>query len=120
VLHVGLQVDASRSTAGFAGAGYIELVDPCGHAIDGHRGELGADWHGFAAIGAAAKLGDQVRAGGVARNDAGFATTKCRLTAKELELEANSFEVETACAVAGAVTTTIDAARLEDLCDDVL
>jgi hypothetical protein len=91
VLHVSLQVDASRSAARFAGTGYIELVDPRGHAIDGLRGELSANRHWSATVARSPKLGDQVRSRGVTRNDTGLSIAKCSLAADELKLEGGAF-----------------------------
>ena len=121
MLCIALDIDAGSPAAGLARARRVELVDPRGHAIDGPgRKRVANRRHRCAALTRPAKLGDQVRACRVAWNDADFATTKCRLTAVELKLEVSGFEVETACAVIGAMATAIDAARLEDLLRDLL
>jgi hypothetical protein len=93
VLRVRLEIDASRSATSLTGARCVQLIDPRSHAIDGFGGKLGANGHLLSTIARATKLGDQVRACSVARNDAHFPAAKGSLTAEELELEGVGFQI---------------------------
>ena len=113
VLGAAHEVDAK---AALAGGHRVERVDPRRHAVDGGGVERIADWwHGRAAVAGTAKLGNEVRARGIAWNDADLSATKEGLVAEELHLELGGFEVEASGAVGGAVAAGVDAARLKDL-----
>jgi hypothetical protein len=120
MLLVGLHIDARGPTAGLTRSGWVELVDPRGHAINRLGGELDTNWHLCAAFARSAKLGNQMGAGSVTRNDANFSPAQGSLAAEKLELEGVGFQVQTAGPVIGAVTTASEAARLEDLDGDLL
>jgi hypothetical protein len=110
------EVDAKVAAPTLACARRVERVDPRRHAVDGGGVERIADWwHGRAAVAGTAKLGNEVRARGIAWDDADLSATKEGLVAEELHLELGGFEVEASGAVGGAVAAGVDAALLKDL-----
>jgi hypothetical protein len=100
VLGAAHEVDAKDAAAALAGGHGVETVDPRRHAVDSGGVERIADWwHRRTAVARTAKLGNEVRARGIARDDAHLPSAKSSLVAEELHLELGGFEVEASGAV---------------------
>jgi hypothetical protein len=108
VLRIALKIDTRGPAAGLATTRRIELVDPSCNAVHGFIGDDAGKGHSCAAVRRPAKLHDKQRAIPVTGDDARFSGAKCGVATKELELECAGLEVESSCAVVGAMTARVD------------